>query len=136
LIPRAVRHIPQKRKTRSWWYRRRHRREQPDFGGRFPPADIDTVDGSLGIYVMLRDDGIVKIGVSRNPFKRMRTLQGTTGHQVRLRFFRRHRQALEIERRAHFLLRQHWYVGEWFRTELNWALATVEHLLNELTENL
>jgi len=80
----------------------------------------------MQVYVIERPDGIVKIGKSNNPSKRIRALENQGG-------FRSNRAWISIPRalanttelRAHSALQHNRKVGEWFAVDFDQAVATV-----------
>jgi DNA-binding Xre family transcriptional regulator len=81
----------------------------------------------MHVYVIERPDGLVKIGKSGNPTKRIHALENQGG-------FRSERAWISIpsdmaavtEYRSHKALHHNRTVGEWFAVEFDHAVATVQ----------
>lgn len=71
------------------------------------------------VYVMARDDGVTKIGVSRHVKRRMSGIQAATPDRLRLVHHERPTSltAFEVERRAMEILHYWHQSGEWFYCE-------------------
>lgn len=90
------------------------------------------------IYVM-SDGDMIKVGLSSNPDKRMRTIVGHSGRQIAVIYSREvpTRLSREIEKRAHLALGKSRVVGEWFNCDERTALKAVwRSLLETPSENI
>lgn len=85
------------------------------------------------LYIISRDDGANKIGVSYEPKNRFRQIQHCSGHKMKLQYesepLPEYRQ---IERNAHILFDRFALGGEWFRITTCDAIAAIKRLLAEL----
>lgn len=81
------------------------------------------------VYIIGRDDGPVKIGVSHDPPKRLATLQSgcpfrlSLLHQVKARNVD---HAYTMEHQCHRLYADHRLVGEWFKIDADTARSAVD----------
>lgn len=64
------------------------------------------------IYFILSDDGYVKIGLSNEPEKRLKSLQTATAHQLEIIYLMP--GTLEVEQYLHTLFSEDHSRGEWF----------------------
>lgn len=80
------------------------------------------------VYVLSAASGLVKIGASHAPKKRAWSVSSQAGQgRVTLEAtFSRPRDALLVERTAHWRLREQWDEGEWFKATVAEAIAAVE----------
>jgi predicted GIY-YIG superfamily endonuclease len=80
------------------------------------------------VYVIAIGDGTAKIGISRDPTRRLRALQ--TGCPLKLRLCHTvamdEYTAMRTEYRAHQLLKSHAMSGEWFSVTPDFALRVVK----------
>lgn len=73
-------------------------------------------------FIQAGDNGPIKIGIARNPRKRLRQLQ--TANPERLRLLGTIDGDLEVERRIHSELEDWRLAGEWFRADEEVKVAT------------
>lgn len=69
------------------------------------------------VYIMTNDIGLTKIGISKNPTCRQAQLKNSSGMGVYIRWVSEKLErsmARDIERKAHYLLRDNRMQGEWF----------------------
>lgn len=94
----------------------------PEFFAQFPESTRrHTQDGILGyapgprtsVVYFIGDGDAVKIGISKNPKKRLRQLQ--TGHPKKLSILATFPGAADEEMQFHGRFRPHHLQGEWFR---------------------
>jgi hypothetical protein len=78
------------------------------------------------IYVFARSDGLLKIGISRNPRQRRESIQKATPDRLTLEYSERVETAREIETRVHAFLRPFRVSGEWFRCETKLAILAID----------
>jgi hypothetical protein len=86
------------------------------------------------VYVMRSENGLVKIGRSRNPEKRRKALQATSGFPVELIHHWPSEAPSTVERAAHLLLSEHRKAGEWFDVSVEDAVAAIENAVQQLHE--
>lgn len=86
------------------------------------------------IYVIEREDGCVKIGVSSNVQSRANTLSLQGGFVVKNIFYTEVcSNAFEIERKVHEIFSARRANGEWFKINFDVASKAVEELFNEIS---
>jgi hypothetical protein len=81
------------------------------------------------LYVMGTPLGHKKIGLAVNPARRRFSLQTASPTKIDILHTRQLPDptiAVDIERRAHWLLREHRLSGEWFNVPLEAALSAIE----------
>lgn len=81
------------------------------------------------VYIASAGRNRVKVGVSTNPARRVRSLSGASGYRLRLAEARDTDDAEAVERLAHWLLRATRLHGEWFRVNVETAKAAVERAM-------
>lgn len=88
---------------------------------------------STKLYVMGSDRGPKKVGIANNPTLRLRRLQTGNGRELRVLFQQDAPDGLatDIERRAHWLLREHKTHGEWFSVSTKAAIEAVARAISE-----
>lgn len=102
----------------------------PAFDGWPGPAPvIEPSNGRQGVYLMLRSDGVVKIGISRAPFKRLATFSSNSPDRLRLVRFHHVAEPLKVERDLHARFAQAKVAGEWFHIAIADAVGALEELL-------
>jgi predicted GIY-YIG superfamily endonuclease len=73
------------------------------------------------VYIIMREDGVVKVGISRRPRKRRKDLQSLMPeHRLRLVYSLKLPEAgaaFKIEQEAHERLTRCRLFGEWFRCD-------------------
>ena len=72
----------------------------------------------------------LKIGIANNPRKRLRTLQ--TGNPHKLKILNKYyciRNANEIEKKVHYLLKPYHVRGEWFKCTFNDADTAIKECI-------
>ena len=74
----------------------------------------------------------VKIGVSNNPPKRLRTLQTGATDKLRLVHSIEHSDARLVERLAHDMLKDKHTHGEWFRVSEDEAVGAISRAVSEI----
>lgn len=84
------------------------------------------------VYVMQRDDGKVKIGISRDPDRRLSDIGAAQPDAVKLIVKVRVAAPAQVERFLHGLFRRHRVSGEWFLLDPR----RVVHVLKGLAETL
>jgi hypothetical protein len=89
---------------------------------------------STKLYIMGSDRGPKKVGIAANPALRLRRLQTGNSRELRVLFQQEAPEGLatDIERRAHWLLREHKTHGEWFSVS---AKAAIEAVAQAISEN-
>lgn len=92
------------------------------------------------VYVMSGVDGAVKVGVSVDPYRRIKNVRGATNVSF---FTEPMDRAYDVERIAHKLLAEYQYRGEWFSVTVNDAIAAVSRAIRivggheaDVTENI
>lgn len=83
------------------------------------------------VYVMVAESGRVKVGISRNPEKRRRELELSSGGQVKLVHSQEHENARDVEREVHTTLRKKRIFGEWFDVCSGEAIEAIERAWND-----
>ena len=82
-----------------------------------------------GVYVISAGPMDHKIGLSRNPYGRMRELQGMNANPLTLIFSASTRHAYRVEREAHDQLAHRRKMGEWFAVTESVALDALQRAL-------
>jgi len=88
---------------------------------------------STKLYVMGSPAGPKKVGIAYDPARRLRILQTGNSRELRLLFEQDAPEGLasDIERRAHWLLREHKTNGEWFSVSAKAAIEAVARAIRE-----
>ena len=85
------------------------------------------------VYVMTNDIGLTKVGISKNPTCRQAQLKNSSGMGVYIRWVSEKLErsmARDIERKAHYLLRDNRMQGEWFSSITpNYAASVISDKL-------
>ena len=85
------------------------------------------------IYVLLADDGTVKIGVSNNVNHRKRTIENYTGKIIQKFYYTSLcSNPFEIESNAHNHFKSNRIYGEWFDIDYDSACEYVKYLYNNM----
>lgn len=84
------------------------------------------------VYIATADPRRHKIGVSRDPARRLRGLSAASGYRLVLAEARPSVDAIAIERMAHWLLRAARLHGEWFAVDTATALAAVTEAVRRI----
>lgn len=85
------------------------------------------------VYVMQSASGLVKIGVSKNVSARLKSLQASSGLEIKLiTTFGPLSKAIALERAAHVLLADKRELGEWFSVTADEAVKAVSSVEPEL----
>ncbi|MDT3473853.1 GIY-YIG nuclease family protein [Stenotrophomonas maltophilia] len=83
----------------------------------------------VGFVYVLEAESRVKVGVSKTPADRIRSIENATGFRASRTFVScMHEDAASTEKSAHELLKQHRIAGEWFRCSFEEACAVVNDL--------
>lgn len=83
------------------------------------------------VYAVERPDGMVKIGVSKHPRRRMRTIETQGGFKAKAKFFADAvENGREIEKRVHEHFAPFRNVGEYFSVDFRVAV----HVIDEITK--
>jgi len=84
--------------------------------------------GQAFVYVIGSEDGPQKIGMSANPASRLRGLQTSSPHRLKLlaAVDVPATDAVAVERHAHAALSLHHLLGEWFRVTPDQAVTAVQ----------
>lgn len=81
------------------------------------------------IYVILSENGNVKIGVSKNVEKRISAIKGASGYKIKDCFVtEKCSNAFEIEKMAHEYFKEKRLFGEWFKADFKEAVDVVKSL--------
>lgn len=84
------------------------------------------------VYAVERPDGMVKIGVSKHPRRRMRTIETQGGFKAKAKFFADAvENGNEIEKRVHEHFAPHRKVGEWFSVDFRIAIHVIDAITKE-----
>ena len=88
------------------------------------------------VYVISKNERMVKIGISHYPEIRRKGLETETGEPMTLEqtWVRPKEEAIKVERRAHKLLRSCRTLGEWFACTKEEAIEAVERALVPVPE--
>lgn len=79
------------------------------------------------VYAVERPDGMVKIGVSNNPRRRMRTIETQGGFKAKAKFFADSTDnGYEIEKLVHEHFKPYRKVGEWFSVDFRIAIHVID----------
>lgn len=93
--------------------------------------------GTTYIYVIESDNGSVKIGFSKNPEKRVKSLQ--TGHDTKLKVVYKHEVPCDRARMVEsYIHRENNYrrmKGEWFNMSVDDAIAEIKIVMMKYGEN-
>lgn len=96
-------------------------------------ASMRVPDGRNYLYVMVRRDGLHKVGFSIDPLSRRRQLQQEVKQPVRLvHYLLRPGDARALESQAHFYLKASHRGGEWFEVDLDGAKKGIDMALTRL----
>lgn len=84
------------------------------------------------VYVIGNETGsCLKIGISRDPTKRIRELQTGSGVALSVLFQQSTKHAFKVERRVHRTLAEHRERGEWFSVPHAKAVHTIKRAIRE-----
>ncbi len=86
------------------------------------------------VYVFKSDHGLVKIGKSKNPEKRLKGIQAASGLIIDLAHVREIENASVVERAAHILLWDKRRNGEWFDVSVEDAIKAIDRAIHELAK--
>lgn len=88
------------------------------------------------IYLLSAGRKLKKVGLSSKPTVRQRDIQTSNGHEILLVFSMEipDEIAANVERRAHWLLREYRRRGEWFAVKADIAIAAIEQAVKERGE--
>ena len=86
------------------------------------------------VYVISASPEIHKIGISKSPDRRMRTLQQQTPHELKLELAVPHKDARFVEKTAHKHLSGDNLRSEWFSVPLSSAISAVEMAISAYRE--
>lgn len=78
------------------------------------------------VYVMQAENGLVKVGMSQDPAKRQKTLEGRLGWRIDLVETFPVQDPRLVEKLAHFELGAYWVEGEWFGAPVEVAVEAVK----------
>jgi hypothetical protein len=81
------------------------------------------------VYVFKSDHGLVKIGKSGNPEKRLKYVQCASGLALNLAHVRELKNAAAVEHAAHVLLRDKRRCGEWFDVSIEDAIKAIDQAI-------
>lgn len=89
------------------------------------------------VYIMQREDGLIKIGRSRTPSYRRRAVQAQVKQKVELlKFFPVGDLPSHcVERKAHDLLLENRIIGEWFETSFQQAVDAIKTAISFVKKN-
>lgn len=89
------------------------------------------------VYIMQREDGLIKIGRSRTPSNRRVTVQAEVKQKVELlKFFPVGDLPSHcVERKAHDLLLENRVIGEWFETSFQQAASAIKNSISFVKKN-
>lgn len=78
------------------------------------------------VYVMIREDGAVKVGIAASPNKRVGLVRFETKQPVQISYVTTRRtNARAVEVLAHKMLKEQHHAGEWFWTSVENAIDAV-----------
>ena len=80
----------------------------------------------MHVYILQRPDGLIKIGFSTDPTKRLRSLETQGGFDAASAWVSVPvENAKAVEAKAHEKLAEHRVIGEWFKADFDDAIQTV-----------
>lgn len=87
------------------------------------------------IYIFLSENGNVKIGVSKNVTKRIKTIEGASGYKI-CDFFITEKcsNAYEIENELHKHFSRNRLYGEWFNVDFREAVKATKEIYSRLSD--
>lgn len=81
------------------------------------------------VYLMQSDTGLFKIGISKDPRKRLAQIKSLSGVDVKLiAFYATEGPARDVEKRLHKLFESYRTLGEWFKFPETYSLDKFESL--------
>lgn len=83
---------------------------------------------STFIYIISNNNNAIKIGHSRNPFKRLKQLQ--TGNNNKLHLLLTAEADIYLERRLHRMFFLHKQCGEWFTVDKELLDTIINYLID------
>jgi len=108
-------------------YRQRHPEMSERLEQRYQAGKRARVEPSAFVYVFRDGYGMIKVGVSKNPERRAKTLNNSGSSGVMEILLSEHsKDAYLAEGRAHYLLDEYHHYGEWFRVDADVAIAAVK----------
>jgi transcriptional regulator with XRE-family HTH domain len=85
----------------------------------------------MHVYIVQRPDGLIKIGFSTDPTKRLRSLETQGGFDAASAWVSVPvENAKAVEAKAHEKLAEHRVIGEWFKADFDDAIQTVVDVLS------
>lgn len=93
--------------------------------------DDETTKGKKYLYVFKLSDGSVKIGVSKNPEQRIKTLSKQSGKKIATKWYSEPLEnAFKIEKDLHKSFSKHRLEGEYFQIDFNDVLSAIKDKYN------
>lgn len=104
------------------------------FAGLDLPAPVLRGGKGRGVYLMVRCDGLVKIGVALDPVERMLQLERAQPNRLRLLRFYAVAGADQLERLLHRALAHAQVKGEWFNLDAKAACEVLDRVAGTLAD--
>jgi hypothetical protein len=89
--------------------------------------DDETTEDKKCLYAFKLSDGSVKIGVSKNPEQRIKTLSKQSGKKITAKWYSEPLEnAFKIEKDLHRSFSKHRLEGEYFQIDFNDVLSVIK----------
>ena len=85
------------------------------------------------VYVLTSDHGLIKVGISKNPEKRVKDIRAASGLVIDLAHVRELENASAVEHAAHIVLDAKRRCGEWFDVTVDEAITAIDFVIEGLS---
>lgn len=86
------------------------------------------------VYVMLSENGPIKVGIAADPKARLASIQSASPWKITLVHASEHKDAGIIERAVHLALRDRRLTGEWFSATADEAIEAIKRVTGEIPD--
>jgi T5orf172 domain len=93
------------------------------------------MSAASSVYVLKSDHGLIKVGISKDPEKRLKGIRANSGLVIDLAHARELENAAAVEHAAHVILNTKRRGGEWFDITVEEAVSAIDAAIEGLARS-